>query len=166
MKELLDNLLAMDLAHARNLVLLDTSFFVSSMEHHERMEMLLKVPFIAMTSFNAEELIHIERNLSHSTRKNIRAFLKEGKIVIVSIDAHPGDWKGERAFVELADPALLMHVHDPSDAVLIAAAIKTHSNVFTKDKHHLFTVELQEFVKHYDIKVLKELHDLKASLPA
>ena len=160
MIELISNLLAMDLSHARNLVLLDTSFFVSSMEHHERMEMLLKVPFIAMTSFNAEELLHIERNLSHSTRKNIRDFLKQGKIVIVNIDVHPGDWKGERAFVELADPELLMHVHDPSDAVLIAAAIKTHSAVFTKDKHHLFTVELEEFVKQYDIKVHKELHDL------
>lgn len=160
MIELISSLLTMDLAHARNLTLLDTSFFISCMEHHERMEMLLNVPLIAMTSFNAEELIHIERNLSHSTRKNIRHFLKEGKIVVVNVDAHPGDWKGERAFVELADPALLMHVHDPSDAVLIAAAIKTHSNVFTKDKHHLFTVELEEFVKQYDIKVFKELHDI------
>lgn len=166
MKELIDNLLTMDLAHARNLIFLDTSFFVSSMEHHERMEMLLKIPFIAMTSFNAEELLHIERNLSHSTRKNVRDFLKEGKIVIVAIDAHPGNWKSEREFIELADPALLAHVHDPSDAVLIAAAIRTHSNVFTKDKHHLFTVELEEFVKQYDIKVFKELHDVKASLPA
>lgn len=160
MKELVDNLLTMNLAHARNLILLDTSFFVSCMEHHERMEMLLKVPFIAMTSFNAGELLHIERNLSHSTRKNIRDFLKEGKIVIVNIDVNPGDWKAERTFVELADPALLAHVHDPSDAVLIAAAIKTHSNVFTKDKHHLFTVELEEFVKQYDVKVFKELSDI------
>ncbi|MDD4878080.1 MAG: hypothetical protein PHO02_03530 [Candidatus Nanoarchaeia archaeon] len=160
MKELIDNLLTMDLAHARNLVFLDTSFFVSCMEHHERMEMLLKVPFIAMTSFNAEEFLHIERNLSHSTRKNARDFIKAGKIVVVAVDAHPGDWKSERAFVELADPALLMHVHDPSDAVLIAAAIRTHSNVFTKDKHHLFTVELEEFAKQYDIKVYKELFDI------
>ncbi|MDI6738493.1 MAG: PIN domain-containing protein [Nanoarchaeota archaeon] len=160
MKELIANLLAMDLSHARNLVFLDTSFFISCMEHHERMEMLLKIPFIAMTSFNAEELLHIERNLSHSTRKNMRDFLKEGKIVIVNIGTHPGDWKAEREFVELADPALLAHVHDPSDAVLIAAAIRTHSNVFTKDKRHLFTVELEEFVKQYDIKVYKELFDI------
>lgn len=160
MKELISNLLTMDLAHARNLVLLDTSFFISCMEHHERMEMLLKIPFIAITSFNLDELMHLERNLAHPTRKNLREFLKNGKIVVVSIDVHPGDWKAEREFVELADPALLAHVHDPSDAVLISAAIRTHSNVFTKDKHHLFTVELEEFVKQYDIRIYKELFDI------
>lgn len=160
MKELIADLLTLDLSHARNFLLLDTSFFVFCMEQKDREEKLLSLPMIAMTSFNLEELVHIDRNLSHITRKNIRDFIKAGKMTAISIDVHPGDWKSEKEFVRQADPLLLAKIADPSDAVLLAVAIKTHSSVLTKDKHHLFTVVLENFVKQYDIRVFKELHDV------
>ncbi len=160
MKELIENLLAMDMVHARNLVLLDTSFLIAMMEHREKTERLSELPGIAMTSFNMEELFHVEKHLDPHTKRHLREFLKNGKIVVVSINVHPGSWEEEKQFVNAADENLLKHVHDPSDAVLLAAAIKTHSSVLTKDKHHLFTVDLANFVQQYDIKVFKELHEL------
>ncbi|HII14699.1 MAG TPA: hypothetical protein HA362_00130 [Nanoarchaeota archaeon] len=160
MKELISNLLAMDLVHARGFWLLDTSFFVSCMEHKDREDRLLALPKIAMTSFNMEELVHIDRMLGHQARKNIREFLAKAKMTVITIDVHPGNWGQEKEFVKQADPMLLNKIHDPSDAVLLAAAIKTHSNVLTKDKHHLFTVVLENFIRQYDVKVFKELHDI------
>lgn len=160
MKELVENILTLDLVHARNLVLLDTSFIISMMEHRDKIARLLEIKGIAMTSFNVEELIHVEKHLDPHTKHHLREFLKDGKIVIVKIDVHPGNWEEEKAFVNAADENLLKHIPDPSDAVLLAAAIKTHSSVLTKDKHHLFTVELENFVRQYDIRVFKELHDL------
>ena len=58
------------------------------------------------------------------------------------------------------DKELLIHCKDPSDCVLLAAAIKTNSVVITKDKHHLFNAKLENFIKKYDIKVYKELKDV------
>jgi len=161
MRELIENILTIDLVHARNLVLLDTSFLIAMMEHRDKVERLLELPNIAMTSFNMEELMHVEKHLDPHTRKHLREFLKNGKIVIVKVDAHPGNWEGEKEFVNAADENLLKHIHDPSDAVLLAAAIKTHSSVLTKDKHHLFTVDLANFVQQYDIRVYKELRDIR-----
>jgi uncharacterized Fe-S center protein len=67
----------------------------------------------------------------------------------------PGDTVAERSFVRSIEPDLLKHIADPSDAVLIAAAIKTRSVIYTKDKHHLFTTKLENYLNVYNIKVFK-----------
>jgi len=156
MKELLLKLKRADLTHARNLVLLDTCFIISMMEHKEKIGRLSSLP-IATTSFNIEELMHVEHSLHHEIRKRLRAFLKEGRLLVVDIDVSPGDWEAEKNFVDSVDEELLKAIPDASDAVLLAAAIKTRSIVLTKDKHHLFTVTLENFLNRYKLKVYKDM---------
>jgi predicted nuclease of predicted toxin-antitoxin system len=81
-------------------------------------------------------------------------------LTIININVNPGDRIAEKNFVNSIDPDLLADVPDASDAVLIATAIKTNSIVLTKDKHHLFTTKLENYLNKYNIKVYKEYHDL------
>jgi len=159
MRELLQKIKRINLKEAKNLVLFDTCFVINILEHHKHLDKL-KDRNIGITSFNMEELLHVEHKLSHEDKKLIRAFLKHANFCVVEIPVHPGDYEGERAFVSSVDENLLKRVHDPSDAVLIAVAIKTRSIVLTKDKHHLFTVELKDFLEKYNLKVYKDLNFL------
>lgn len=159
MKELLQNIKKIKLEEAKNLILLDTCFVINILEHHKHLDKL-KDKSLGMTSFNVEELLHVEHRLKRGDKKVIRNFLKHPKFCIVDLPVHPGDKEGETNFVKSVDEDLLKEVHDPSDAVLIAVAIKTKSTVLTKDKHHLFTIVLEEFLKRYDIKVYKDLNFL------
>ena len=68
----------MDLAHARNLCVFGYKFCFFNGAPRENGN-AFESAFHCYDPFNAEELIHIERNLSHSTRKNIRAFLKKAR---------------------------------------------------------------------------------------
>lgn len=157
MKELLQKIKKISLKDAKNLILLDTCFVISILEHHKHLDKL-KDKNLGITSFNVEELLHVKRRLSHEDKKMIRKFLKYTSFCIVKIPVHPGDNKGEKKFVNSVDEELLKKVHDPSDAVLIAAAIKTNSIILTKDKHHLFTVVLENFLRKYKLKVYKDLN--------
>ncbi|MBL7101089.1 MAG: PIN domain-containing protein [Nanoarchaeota archaeon] len=156
MKELLKDIKKISLEDAKNLILLDTCFVIDILKHHKHLDEF-KDKNIAITSFNLEELLYIEHKLGHETKKMIRNFLKHSKFCILEIPVHPGNREEEREFVKSTDENLLKKVHDPSDAVLVAAAIKTNSIVLTKDKHHIFTVELEEFLKKYHLKVYKTL---------
>ncbi|MBI3033047.1 hypothetical protein HYY69_06240 [Candidatus Woesearchaeota archaeon] len=159
MKELLDALSKINLAKAKNLVLIDTCFLVHCMDKGFNKK-LTGIPNLALTSFNAEELLHIHHHLHHNINKSLRSFLKQAKFQFVDLPVHPGNRLEEISFVGDIDRQLLMHVHDPSDAVLIAAAIATKSDVLTRDKHHLFTVELENFLDKYGISVYNELKHL------
>lgn len=155
MKELVKNLERIDLDKAKGFVLLDTCFIISLLDHNSKLPLNS-----ATTSFNIEELMHVEHKLNHELKKKLRKFLKNESLKIINIDVHPGDWKAEKVFVNSVDSELLKHIPDASDAVLLAAAIRTNSVVLTKDKHHLFTVELENFLNKYDLKVFKELKDI------
>jgi len=159
MKELLQNIKKISLKDAKHLILLDTCFVINILEHHKHLDKL-KVKNFGLTSFNVEELLHVEQKLKHEDKVMIRKFLKHTNFCIVEIPVHPGDYETERAFVNSVDEELLKKVSDPSDAVLIATAIKTKSIVLTKDKHHLFTAVLEEFLRKYDLKVYKDLNFL------
>jgi hypothetical protein len=154
MKELFDSFKRGD---AQNSVLLDTCFILNLVENDRKL--LPGYPY-ALTSFNVEELLAVSHRL-HKVKARFRRFLKSHDFVIVDVPVHIGDMKGEKAYVESVDPELLKHIADPSDAVLLAAAVKSHSVVMTKDKHHLFTVELENYLRKYDLKVFKEMKDLK-----
>ncbi|MBU4501799.1 MAG: PIN domain-containing protein [Nanoarchaeota archaeon] len=155
MKELSKKIQKISLDNAKNLILLDTCFIIHNLSNHKHFE-LLKGKDVAITSFNLEELLYVERKLGHELKKLIRKFLKETNFKILELPIHPGRYKDEREFVKMVDKDLLKKVGDPSDAVLIAAAIKTDSIVLTKDKHHMFTVQLEEFLKKYNLKVYKD----------
>lgn len=161
MKELFDSFPKEDYTQARNLILIDTCFLLSLLEHQEKINKLEKIENLAMTSFNVEEIIKIEHKIEHRLKALIRKFLKKHEFLIVEIPVHVGNKEEERKFVNDADESLLMEVSDPSDAVLIAAAIKTRSIVLTKDKHHLFTVKLENFLRDYNIKVYNNFEFLK-----
>lgn len=160
MKELLESIPHVKLEKARNLVLLDTCFLANILTNNKELAKLKKISNLAMTSFNAEEFIHIERKLHHETRKAARKFLEENLITIIDVDVHPGDWKKEKSFVNSIEPKLLATIEDASDAVLAAVALETKSNILTKDRHHLFTAALNNLSSNYKIKVCKELKDL------
>ena len=158
MKELLESLPRIRLEDAHSFVLLDTCFLINLLEHHKHLEKLNSYS-VGITSFNAEEVIHIEHRLSHEDKITLRRFFRSHpKLFIVEVPVHPGDREGERKFVGSVDSELLKNVSDASDAVLMAAAIKTGSTVLTKDKHHLFTVVLESFLQKYGIKVYKDLN--------
>lgn len=152
MQELFDKLDHRSFDKCRGLALVDTCFFIDELQHHHDKEM----QNLAMTSFNAEELVHIAHRLPE--KKQIRKFLKNTKMLIVDVPVSPGDEKAERAFVKSVDPDLLELIRDPSDAVLIATALVTNSHVLTKDKHHLFTTTLENYLEGHTIRVFKDFH--------
>lgn len=159
MKALFDNLPRCSLTSMRNSLLLDTCFIIDSVEHHRLADLL--VHSVAITSFNVEELLHVTRHLHDKVKEALRHFFNTHKdIRILEIPVHPGDRDSEHSFVAGVDERLLKVVADPSDAVLIATAIATKSDVLTKDKHHLFTVKLENFLKEYGINVWKEAKDV------
>jgi predicted nucleic acid-binding protein len=160
MKELIKDLRRLS-PSKKNTILLDTCFFIDVFEHHkeDQLDLLCKKYNVALTSFNAEELVHVDNKLSH-LKHEIRKFLKYTDLKILEIPVHPGDHDGEKSYVRSVDPYLAYDVPDPSDAVLIAAAIKSKAHVLTKDKHHLFTVKLENYLNKYGLKVFKDFHEI------
>ncbi len=159
MKELFASLQRVPMTQARHLVLLDTCFVIDLAEKR-KLHKLSHVP-LAITSFNLEELEHVARRLHDKTKEELRHFFKQHPdMTVVDVPVHPGERETEHSFVEGIDASLLQKVPDASDAVLIAAAIVTKSNVLTKDKHHLFTAQLENYLHAYDIQVWKEWKDL------
>lgn len=161
MKELFESFPKEDYKIARGLILLDTCFLLNLLDHKDKIKSIGKIENLAMTSFNAEEIIMINHKIDHRLKNEIRKFLKRHRFIIVEVPVHPGRKEEEIAFVKEADEKILEKVSDPSDAVLIATAIKTRSIVLTRDKHHLFTVQLENFIKDYNIKVYNSFEFLK-----
>jgi predicted nucleic acid-binding protein len=160
MKELISNLKKVNFVDG-DYYLLDTCFFISCFEHHENISILAALNNIAMTSFNIEELLFVEHNLKTHIKEGIRKFLRSNpNLLLLEIPVHPGNREIEENYVNSADSDLLKQIHDPSDAVLIATAIINKCNVVTKDKHHLYTTRLENFLNKYNIKVEKELRDI------
>jgi len=158
MHELLASLPRVPWTEARGLLLLDTCFLIDMLSRRKLHELLSA--HLAVTSFNAEELERVARRLHDDVKEELRRFLKgHPSLVVVDVPVHPGDPDGERAFVEEVDDSLLRKVPDPSDAVLAAVAFATRSDVLTKDKHHLFTTALENYVHAAGIHVWKEWKD-------
>ena len=156
MKELFDELEHLPMNKCRGLVLVDTCFFIDELQHHHEKQL----QNLAMTSFNAEELVHVAKHLPEKDK--IRKFLKKGTLLRVDVPVGPGDAAAEKKFVRSVDPDLLELIADPSDAVLMAAALETRSHVLTKDKHHLFTTTLENYLEGHTIRVFKEFKDYLA----
>jgi len=156
MKELFEKFKKVNLEEGHNLILLDTCFVFDLLDREKN---LIPNKNYAFTSFNVEELTAVGHRL-HKMKVRLRRLLKNNVFTIVEVPVHIGNMQSEKDFVNSIDSDLLKHIADPSDAVLLAAAIKTKSDVLTKDKHHLFTVDLENYVQKYGIKVYKELKDL------
>ncbi len=167
MKEALQNMNTVFLKDFQNSsksdrpVFLDTCFLIDvfEKEKQKKLEKFCSSHNVFLTSFNAEELVHNIHRIGEKAKEHIRKYLKTANISLLEISVSPGNQLHERAFVESVDSELLRHVHDPSDAVLVAAAILTKGTILTKDKHHLFTSTLENFLNKYNIKVFKEFKE-------
>ncbi|NOZ80303.1 MAG: PIN domain-containing protein [DPANN group archaeon] len=159
MKELFAMLPHISPAEAHGQLLLDTCFIIYMLE--EQQEKALLKHDCAILSFTAEELSFVEQHKIHDKSKvRLRHLLKqEHHLKIIDVDVHPGNPDQERSFVRSIEPGLLENIEDPSDAVLIAAAIRTQSNVLTRDKHHLYTSRLENFLNRYGIEVMNRFPD-------
>ncbi len=165
MREIFEKLphITIDDGNAKGYVLLDTCFFIHTFEHQKEHQLkdLVAAKSVGMTSFNVEEFLYKEHVVDERVREYARKFLKTHPITIIDINVHPGNLIQEREFIRTADPEILKDVPDASDAVLIAVAIKTRSTVLTKDKHHLFTTKLENYLNKHGIAVHKEFHDIQ-----
>ncbi len=160
MKELFAALPRVPLADAKGYALLDTCFVIDAAERGKLDELLDQR--VALTSFNAEELEHVAHRLHDKTKESLRRFFKRHPtLAMIDVPVHPGDRAGERAFVASIDSRLLEKVPDASDAVLMVAAMEAGCDVLTKDKHHLFTVVLENFLQERGIHVWKEWKDVQ-----
>ena len=139
-------------------VVLDTCFIIYEIENQRESHLIdfCENNLVILTSFTLEELEHVSKKLGHEKRR-VKDFLKRANINFVKVPISPGDVDGERAYVDSFDEDLLSRVHDPSDAILVVAAIKSGSDILTRDKHHLFTSVLENKLKEYDIKVFNDL---------
>jgi len=161
MRELFDTLKTR--SYALTPVLLDTCFLVHTFSHADRINKLYGLcdrKNVGITSFSISEFLNIQHKVPEQVRSNIRKFLHSSPdLFTVNINVNPGEWDNERSFVNTIEPDLLKHVHDPSDAVLIATAISMRADVLTRDKHHLYTADLENFLRKYKINVWNKMHD-------
>jgi predicted nucleic acid-binding protein len=156
MKDLFENLPKLTLQDKVD-YLIDTCFFIWIFEHHKEKDFMkfLQTNKCAVTSFNVEELIHVEHRLHDNIKVATRKFFhKVENLFVLEVPVHPGNPGQEHAFVKLILPAIDETEHDPSDAVMVAAAVKVGANVLTRDKHDIFNTRLENFLQDYDIKVL------------
>ena len=160
MKELFDNFKTKDISEVNGKVLVDTCAFIYVISNAVKLKRFSKCNNIAMTSFNVQELIHVSHKLS-KIKHVIRSFLKDHDFTIVDIGVSPGNKEKEILFVNSVDEEILKHCKDPSDAVLLAAAVVTKSDIFTKDKHHIFTGSLKNYFDDYGIRIMKELKEIE-----
>ncbi|MFH1073337.1 MAG: PIN domain-containing protein [Nanoarchaeota archaeon] len=146
-----------------NAILLDTCFFVHAFEHQKEHELqkLISLHNVYMTSFNVAEFIHIDHKIGERVRERARHFLRQDPdLKVLDVPVQPGQRAEEKEFMHAVDPYLAEDVPDPSDGVLMAAAILAHATVLTKDKHDLFTVKLENYLKRYGLSVYKDFHEL------
>jgi len=111
---------------------------------------------VAITSFNAEEFTFQNHDVSSYIRVHFRSFVKSRplpKLLFVPSPVSPGDRIGEKDYVNNFDPVLLSLIPDPSDAVLVVEAVKLHADILTRDKHHLFTSVLNNYLQENSVKV-------------
>jgi len=158
MKELIQKIKHVKLENVNGGIFLDTCFFIDLMKHPDKMKDLEKHKNIYISSFNMEELMHVEPRMKKMIKVNLRRMLHHPSFAIVDVNVNPYNKDSEIDFVNSVDEDLLEKVRCAPDAVLIAIAIKAKADVVTKDKHHLFNVKLENFIKKYDIKVYKKLN--------
>lgn len=139
--------------------LVDTCFFFWAFQNGKEkdFEKLLDKKIVGMTSFNADEVVLKSHRVNERVREKARKVLrKTQKFYVLDVPVRPGDWAGELKFVKDHVPEFSCAEHDPSDAIILAAAICTGADVLTRDKHDLFNVKMENCIKKYRVKVLNK----------
>jgi len=137
--------------------LIDTCFFIWIFEHNKdkQFEKFLKKNACAITSFNAEELIHVTHRIHDKLKEAERRFFhNSANLFLLKIPIHPGNKDKEKKYVTSIMKDFNCKEHDPSDAVLLATAVRVNADILTRDKHDLFNAHLNNCFKKYEIKIL------------
>ena len=139
-------------------VLLDTCLIVHELlgQREKKLLRFCEENNVLITSFNVEELQKVTKKLGHE-KKKIKHFLEQAKITIIDVPVSLGETKKEKKYADETNKELLKKIRDPSDAILVAAAIKSASDIITRDKHHLFTMTLEEEIKEYGLAVYNDI---------
>lgn len=154
-----------DINGVKSLVLVDSSFLFYMFERPDKLKeffyVMKKHPYrFGLTSFNLEEIFFVyeKKKVSPEIRREFRSFFKLGPMIaVVDVPVSPGSADPEKKFVEFFDPEILKLCRDISDAVLVGTAIHTLSDILTKDKHHIFTTVLENYVESsYDVEIYKD----------
>jgi len=143
------------------MILLDTCFIIYELEEGEekRLEEFCRRDDVFVASFNIAELEHVSKNIP-AIEKPLRRLLKSEAIKILEIPVSPGEREAEKKFANDTDEKILRIMQDPSDAVLIAAAIRNKADVITRDKHHIFKTALENELNEYKIAVYKDISSI------
>jgi len=158
MKELLEQLQKYESGPVDFVV--DTCFLYYLFEHqHDKaFKETCDEYVVVLTSFTAEEFLFHSHHVNHVVRERFRSAVKNGlRLFFYEIPVSPGNPEAEKNFVSEFDEMLLKIIPDPSDAVLLVAAIKLKADVLTRDKHHLFTTKLENYVYDRGLQVLNNL---------
>ena len=144
-------------------VLLDTCIIIHELlgQRDKKLLDFCEENNVLITSFNVEELKKVSNKLGHE-KKKVKHFLENAKINIIFVPVSLGEIKKEKKYADDINEELLKKIHDPSDAVLVAAAIKSQSDIITRDKHHLFTIQLEQELKEYGLNIYNELSKYEA----
>jgi hypothetical protein len=161
MKELLANLEMVRPEDAINHILIDTCEFVHIFEHPKKIsdfERKLADANYAITSFNVDELMHIEHRLSPKVKEGIRRFLKEKeKLKVIDVGVHPGNRDAEISYIRKISPELASVIKDPSDGIMFATAIRIKGDIITRDKHDLYNQHCERFANEHDIDIRNKI---------
>lgn len=132
-----------------NPVLLDSCFIFYLIHNEHQQKEFFKNEFYLTTSFNIYEMLY-----HHKIEKHLlKDFLKKNNVGVLMLDVNPGDNVSERYFVNSIDPFLLKIVKDPSDAVLVASALKIKADVISRDKHHVFNPAVFDYLASKNLKI-------------
>ncbi len=138
----------------------DTCFlyYLFEKQHEKAFMETCSEHIVVLTSFTAEEFLFHSHDVGHEVRERFRHALKNGlRLFYYELPVKPGDREGEKKFVSEFDENLLKLIPDPSDAVLLVAALTLKADVLTRDKHHLFTTKLENYVYNKGLQVLNNL---------
>jgi hypothetical protein len=149
MRELIDGLPTGDANF-----LLDTCFFIHALDDMNKLRDFCSNNSVGMSQFNLLELEHVHHELESHKSHRIRELLKEKIFVNVPVDVTPGDREGEKGYVQSFDPEILNIIPDASDAVLFVQAMKTHADILTRDRHHIFTAAAENYYNEFRLKIL------------
>lgn len=139
--------------------LLDTCFIFHILQEEKETQLIsfCQNEKVGITSFNIEEINHNLHKMNNFIKKRWKDFLSKKLFEEVKINVFPGQRDEEKEYVSKFDPELLQIIPDPSDAVLLVAGLKNKANIITRDKHHLFTTKLENYLNGYGIEVYNNL---------
>ncbi len=138
----------------------DTCFLYYLFEHqHEKAFVETCNEYIVvLTSFTAEEFFFHRHDVNEEVRERFRKTAKNGlRLFYYEVPVSPGNPEAERDFIKSFDSELLTVVPDPSDVILLVVALQLKADILTRDKHHLFTTKLENYVYTRGIQVLNNL---------